>query len=123
MLQRDRRRAAHPASLQRETEIIHVANMRFEPIGHLPVLARLRNAVRRRNAEDVGAQRRVVERAVQVGADHPRAAHPFSGAVFESRERFEAGSRSHRRDPHVDLDAPNVTPRGVVATTARVVLS
>ena len=65
------------------------------------VLGRLGRGRRDRHAEDLGADRRVLEGAVQVGADHARGAGAIALAVVQHGEGRDLGG--HRGHAHVDL--------------------
>src|SRR3954468_19841895 len=82
-----------------------MTSVRLEPAGETLVLIRLRGCPRGLDAEDFGTNVRMLERAVQIGADHAGATHAVDAAISQSRKWQISVRRVQRGDAKVDLVA------------------
>src|SRR5258705_11602957 len=82
-----------------------MTSVRLKPAGETLVLIRLRGRPRGLDAEDFGANVRMLERAVQIGADRASATHAVGAAIPQSRKWRVSVRRVERGDAKVDLVA------------------
>src|SRR5256885_456350 len=88
-----------------EAEAVEMASVRLKPAGETLILIRLRSRLRGFDAEDFGAHVRMLERTVQIGADHAGATHAVDPAISQSRKWQVCVRRVERGHAEVDLVA------------------